>query len=232
MTFWAKSILSFAWIGFVLLGFLTAFELLGKKEKRFEPQVLRLIHRINGYVSFALLLIISYYCLKIMRGSGQELSARATIHGLLAVGVFLFLILKILIIKFYRRFFSMVPNLGIGVVMLALGTTATSAGYYFAMRGSGPPPVASQGADGKTVEKGAAIFRRHCADCHYTDKKDTKIGPGLYGLFKAERLPSSGRPVTAENVRRQIRDPLNVMPAFKNFTQEEVRALIAFMRSL
>ncbi|MBW2066139.1 MAG: cytochrome c [Deltaproteobacteria bacterium] len=232
MTLWVKSILSLAWIGFVLLGFLTAFELLGKKEKRFEPQILRLVHRINGYISFVLFLIVSYYCLKIMRGSGQELSPRAALHGVLAVGVFLFLVLKILIIKFYRRFFSMVPILGIAVVMLALGTTATSAGYYFAMRGSGPPPVARQDAGGEMVERGAAIFRRHCADCHFTDKRDTKIGPGLYGVFKGERLPSSGRPATAENVRRQIMDPVNVMPPFKNFTQEEMRALTAFIKTL
>ncbi|MBW2000735.1 MAG: cytochrome c [Deltaproteobacteria bacterium] len=232
MTFWAKSLLSLGWIGFVLLGLLTAFELLGKKEKRFEPQILRLVHRINGYISFVLFLIISYYCLKIMRGSGQELSPRAALHGVMAVGVFLFLVLKILIIKFYRRFFSMVPILGITVVMLALGTTATSAGYYFAMRGRGSPPGARQEVGGEIVERGAAIFRRHCADCHYTDKRATKIGPGLYGLLKEEKLPSSGRSATVENVRRQIRDPVNVMPPFKNLTEEEIRALTAFIKTL
>ncbi|MBW2028208.1 MAG: hypothetical protein JRH06_10735 [Deltaproteobacteria bacterium] len=71
MTFWAKSILSLPWIVSVVLALLTAFELLGRKEKRLNPQTLRLVHRVNGYCFLILFLILSYYCLKIMRGAGR-----------------------------------------------------------------------------------------------------------------------------------------------------------------
>lgn len=232
MTFWAKSILSLPWIGLVLLAFLTAFELLGRKEKRFNPQTLRLVHRGNGYCFLILFLILSYYCIKIMRGAGQELSARATIHGLLAVGVFLLLALKIMIVRFYRQYFRMVAHLGISIAMLAIGTAATSTGYYFTMRGGGALPVSIKGARVEAVEKGAQIFRRDCADCHYADSKEAKIGPGLYGLFKGEKLPATGRPATEENVRKQITNPANVMPAFTNLSEEEMKALLAYIKSL
>lgn len=232
MTLLEKSILSLPLTGLVILGFLSAFELLGRKDKRFRPQHLRLVHRVNGYAFFILSLFLSYHCLKIMRGTVGELSARAALHGLLAVGVFLFLALKILIIRFYKQYFSMVPSLGVAVIMLALGTVATSAGYYFTMRGGGVLPVAREGPGDRAVEKGALIFQKDCAGCHYADRSEAKIGPGLYRLFKREKLPSTGRAATEDNVRKQITDPVNVMPAFKDYMEEEMKALMAFIKGL
>ena len=87
---------------------------------------------------------------------------------------------------------------------------------------------------GKPDQQGAALFAdKGCAHCHYTDKKDTKIGPGLEGLFARERLPVSDRPVNEQNVRRQLETPYKEMPSFAGrLTEQETESLIAYLKSL
>lgn len=59
------------------------------------------------------------------------------------------------------------------------------------------------------------------------------MGQGLKGLFGREKLPESGRPATGENVRRQLIDPYEDMPAFKDkLTEAEHEALIDYMKTL
>src|SRR5438309_1385739 len=51
-------------------------------------------------------------------------------------------------------------------------------------------------ADGD-AKKGEAAFD-NCAVCHNADSTETKIGPGLKGLFKREKLVN-GKPVNEAN---------------------------------
>lgn len=89
-----------------------------------------------------------------------------------------------------------------------------------------------------SVAKGQAIFQENCDICHYSDKTETKIGPGLKGLFKKKELPQSHKPATTENVRRQIEEgsPEAVpvpMPAFKDtLTPAEVDNLLQYLKTL
>jgi hypothetical protein len=49
-----------------------------------------------------------------------------------------------------------------------------------------------------------SLFAANCSACHYPDRKDKKVGPGLMELFNSPKLPDSGLPVTDENVRKRI----------------------------
>ena len=71
-----------------------------------------------------------------------------------------------------------------------------------------------------------------CASCHFTDKMDARFGPGLLNLLKNETLPSSNRPATVENVRRQIVQPYRSMPAFAGFSENEMADLLAYLKTL
>ncbi len=99
--------------------------------------------------------------------------------------------------------------------------------------GTGEP---AEGAAGETAgdaaAKGAEIFEANCAACHHTDTTETKIGPGLAGLFDGGPLPVSGRPVSAGTVREQIRSPYENMPAFPDMPEAEVDDLIAYLKGL
>lgn len=84
------------------------------------------------------------------------------------------------------------------------------------------------------AKAGAQVFESQgCAGCHFTDSRETKIGPGLKGLFKSEKLPASGRPATEENVRAQLISPYKSMPSYKDrLTQQQTDELIAYLKTL
>jgi len=84
------------------------------------------------------------------------------------------------------------------------------------------------------ADEGSELFRnRGCAHCHFTDSKETKVGPGLAGLFQLDKLPMSGREVTEENVRKQLVDPYKNMPSFADrLTEQQIDQIISYLKSL
>jgi len=79
---------------------------------------------------------------------------------------------------------------------------------------------------------GRKLFASNCAGCHYPDRKDRKVGPGLAGLFKSPKLPDSGLPVSEENLRDRIVNGGDKMPPFKHLKEDEVKALIDYLKEL
>lgn len=104
-------------------------------------------------------------------------------------------------------------------------------GYFGGELVFGKPAQAGK-IEGGPAGEGAIVFNQNCSGCHYSDKTETKIGPGMKGIFKMEKLPVSGRPVTEANVRLQIKTPYGNMPAFPELAEEKMDALIAFLKSL
>lgn len=83
----------------------------------------------------------------------------------------------------------------------------------------------------QTME-GAALFQQKCSMCHLSDSAATKIGPGLKGLYHLGKLPTSGRPVSDEAIGQQLRSPYRDMPAFPDLSDQEVRALADYLKTL
>lgn len=83
-------------------------------------------------------------------------------------------------------------------------------------------------------EQGAMLFQKKgCVGCHFTDSRETKFGPGLKGLFDRQRLPESGRPATAINVRRQLINPYQKMPSFAGkLSEKQIESLIEYLKTL
>ena len=83
-------------------------------------------------------------------------------------------------------------------------------------------------------DQGAVLFQeKECTQCHFTQSRKTKIGPGLKGLFDRERLPVSGQPATEANVRSQLKDPFEDMPSFADrLTEEQRDRIIDFLKTL
>jgi cytochrome c len=79
--------------------------------------------------------------------------------------------------------------------------------------------------------KGKEVFDQ-CSVCHNADSTERKIGPGLKGLFKHDKL-GNGKPVTEANVRDQINDGGNGMPAYKDIlSDQEKDDVIAYLKTL
>jgi cytochrome c len=91
----------------------------------------------------------------------------------------------------------------------------------------GAPLAAAEG----DAKKGEAAFD-NCSVCHNSDSTDAKIGPGLKGLFKREKLVN-GKPVNDANVKGLITDGSGSMPPFGDaITAEDKDNLIAYLKTL
>ena len=63
-------------------------------------------------------------------------------------------------------------------------------------------------------DQGQETFSKsNCAVCHNADSDEKKMGPGLKGLFKRDKL-NNGKKPTEANVRRMINKGGNGMPAY------------------
>src|ERR1043165_2023380 len=79
--------------------------------------------------------------------------------------------------------------------------------------------------------KGKAIFEQ-CSVCHNADSEERKMGPGLKGLFKREKLVNGKKPTEA-NVKAKVEEGGNGMPAYKDMLSDgEKDDLIAYLKTL
>ncbi len=85
---------------------------------------------------------------------------------------------------------------------------------------------------GADPAKGKSTFDDNCSVCHNSDSTERKMGPGLKGLFKHEKL-SNGKAVNEANVTDVINGGGNGMPPFSDaLSKTEKDDVIAFLKSL
>lgn len=104
-------------------------------------------------------------------------------------------------------------------------------GYFGGELVYGSKTTKSDIAEGPAVE-GVRIFNERCSVCHYADKTETKIGPGLQGLFNLKSMPFSGVPVSNANIHKLLKTPFKNMPPFPDLPEEDIEALIAYLKTL
>ncbi len=79
--------------------------------------------------------------------------------------------------------------------------------------------------------KGKELFEQ-CGVCHNADSDEKKMGPGLKGLFKKDKMADGKKPTEA-NVKEKINTGGNGMPAYQEMlTDEEREHLMAFLKTL
>ncbi|MGA1994720.1 MAG: cytochrome c [Bryobacteraceae bacterium] len=78
---------------------------------------------------------------------------------------------------------------------------------------------------------GKAVFEQ-CAVCHNADSAEKKMGPGMKGLFKKEKL-ANGQKATEANIRAKVDQGGNGMPAYKDMLSDKDKDdLIAYLKTL
>src|SRR5438876_233466 len=91
-------------------------------------------------------------------------------------------------------------------------------------------PVVSKAAE-PDPEKGKEVFEQ-CGVCHNADSEEKKMGPGLKGLFKREKMTNGKKPTDA-TVRTKIDEGGNGMPAYKDMlSDQEKDDVIAYLKTL
>lgn len=234
MSLYAKSILAILFLAVGLIAVICMLTLMGRAERKIGATFLRRTHKVAGALFAVMFLVISYFCLHYVEMAGEGISTRAVFHGVLAIALFFVLALKISIVQFYKQFLRYVPGLGMTLFGLAFAVFFTSAGYFFLVTGetTGAEEPVSEVSGMSDAQKGARLFENQCSFCHYADKADSKLGPGLKGVLRAESLPASGRNATAENVTQQLLNPYQSMPSFGSLSEQEIKDLLAYLETL
>jgi mono/diheme cytochrome c family protein len=99
-----------------------------------------------------------------------------------------------------------------------------------AASGEGTPSPASEGGTSGAadlVTAGGQVFEQNCSVCHNLTA-ETKVGPGLAGLFGRQQLPN-GNPVNEENLKEWIVTGGGAMPGLP-LTAEQLAAVVAFLQ--
>lgn len=83
------------------------------------------------------------------------------------------------------------------------------------------------------AKAGKEVFDNNCSVCHNSDSTDVKMGPGFKGLFKKDKMSTTGKPVTDANILEKINEGGNGMPAYKDILSDQEKAnVIAYLKTL
>jgi len=233
---WIKTLLAGLFLLVVLTAFLSMMSIMGRQEKKGDPQRLRRRHKAAGRFAVVLGLALAVMGFRFWSAVGDAAASRVVWHAVLGIGLLTVLLIKLLVVRIYKQFLRFAPALGILLFALAVIVFTVSGGYTIVRGLSAPQPAAAAGSAPPPEPTGdpaagRAIFDGKCAACHFRDKRDVLFGPGFLGLLKADQFPS-GRAATRENIVKQLRRPMVSMPAFPDFTEGELNDLIAYLSTL
>jgi cytochrome c len=113
-------------------------------------------------------------------------------------------------------------------ILSHLRTSLIAAGIFVAVAAG--PKLLGQGKG--DAAKGKDVFENNCSVCHNADSDEKKMGPGLKGLFKHDKL-NNGKKPTEANIRALINEGGGGMPAFGDMlSAEEKDNVVAYLKTL
>ena len=218
----------------------------GRSEPPSNPRRLRALHRTFGYVFLAVLVVLAVFGAVILRSSGDALPLRGVIHWVLGSLLLLLALLKVGLVRRYKKFLKAAPALGLSTLVLAFLVAAVSAGFVLVTAGApgslvGAETYSRTGVSGSMgsgdgvgdVVLGERLYRANCAGCHLSDSKMGLVGPGLAGLLDREWLALDDPEAVREALGEQILRPTGTMPSFEStLSEEELSALIDYLETL
>jgi len=85
---------------------------------------------------------------------------------------------------------------------------------------------------GESAVSGITVFKNNCSMCHLADSDKSKVGPGFKGLYMLDKTPVLGNPLTDDVIRKQILEGGKDMPPYSHLTEEEVNAVMEYLKTL
>ena len=95
------------------------------------------------------------------------------------------------------------------------------------------PKKSAGHAAGGSAARGKQVFEQKCAMCHFADKEEKKIGPGLKGLSKRGTFSVNGNKVTTESLKTWIENGDQLMPGMKDSLEPgQIKDVVAYVKTL
>ena len=110
--------------------FLTMMSLMGRPGKTGDTGKARKVHRVFGWLYVVLLAPLVYFGLGFVREMGDGMSTRAVFHVVLAETLIALLLVKILIVRFFKGFVKSAPALGMALFVLTIVIFLVTAGFF------------------------------------------------------------------------------------------------------
>jgi cytochrome c2 len=142
-------------------------EIQGNPKKREKLKTLTRTHKVLGYLFIFIYAIMCILMIFKVYGYREEFSPRATIHIALAIFLTPMILLKLGIVKRFKRLFPYLPVLGSLIFATAFVLNGITAGYYFLHRSKIQYTTVSEAEMGSLDEHiGRELFRTKCNKCH------------------------------------------------------------------
>jgi Family of unknown function (DUF6529) len=124
-----KTLIASLFVAAAAGAFLTMMAVFGRPEKAAAAPKLRKLHRVLGWTAVVLLVPLVYLGLSFVKEMGDGMSTRAVFHMVLAETLVALVLLKVLIVKFFRGLLKNATALGMAVFGLALVVYLITAGF-------------------------------------------------------------------------------------------------------
>ncbi|HHT9130335.1 MAG TPA: DUF6529 family protein [Candidatus Brocadiaceae bacterium] len=122
-------ILAFSLLGIGVIGVAHILILLGRNNTAHQ-EYFRWVHRICGYIFFVLYLFICVIMFQKLTRITTSLSAEDAIHAYMGIAIFFTIVVKICIVRVYKKFYKSLPIYGM-ITLIAVYLTATlNAAHY------------------------------------------------------------------------------------------------------
>ncbi|MCF6158866.1 MAG: hypothetical protein E3K32_09910 [wastewater metagenome] len=124
-----NSLLAIGLFGLGIVNTIFIVLLIGRAIPSKHPNFLRWAHRITGYIFFAFYLFISAVMFKKLSGINY-LPPKGTIHAYIGSSIFLLIIIKICINRFFKKFYNRLPMYGVLILFAVYFQVALYAALY------------------------------------------------------------------------------------------------------
>ncbi len=117
---------------FLLAGtgaFLTMMRIMGRPGTTGDVGRCRKVHRVFGWLYVVLLVPLVYLGVDFVGEMGDGMSTRAVFHMVLAETLIALLLLKVLVVRFFKGFVRNAPALGMALFVLTLVVFLITAGF-------------------------------------------------------------------------------------------------------
>lgn len=125
-----KTVLAAALLAAATAAFLAMMIAMGRPGQAGDPGKLRRLHKAFGWAYVALLVPLVYLGLGFVKDMGDGMSTRGVFHVVLAETLLALLLIKLLVVRFFRGLLKSATALGMALFGLTLVIFLITAGFY------------------------------------------------------------------------------------------------------